>query len=120
MPTSEEPVNSLGEFTDRVSKIRQSWGLAKHKELWFRGESKDYGDTILRPELYRPPNVGVPLKPIWGLGLGSNLNIQFFGYLFDLFLKLPINLQALLESRDRRIDGRIFETAGKLAHLFQP
>jgi hypothetical protein len=31
MPTSEKPVNSLGEFTDRVSKIRQSWGLAKHK-----------------------------------------------------------------------------------------
>jgi hypothetical protein len=71
MPTSEKPVNSLGEFTDRVSKIRQSWGLAKHKELWFRGESRDYGDTILRPELYRPPNVGVPLKPIWKL-----LNIE--------------------------------------------
>jgi hypothetical protein len=71
MPTSEEPVNSLGEFTDRVSKIRQSWELAKHKELWFRGESRDYGDTILRPELYRPPNVGVPIKPIWKL-----LNIE--------------------------------------------
>jgi hypothetical protein len=56
---------------DRVSKIRQLWGLAKHKELWFRGESRDYGDTILRPELYRPPNVGVPLKPIWKL-----LNIE--------------------------------------------
>jgi hypothetical protein len=27
MPTSEEPVNSLGEFTDRVSKIRQSWRI---------------------------------------------------------------------------------------------
>jgi hypothetical protein len=27
---------------------------------------------------------------------------------------LAINLQALLESRDRRVDGRIFETAGKL------
>ena len=67
MPTLEEPVNRLGEFIDRVSKIRQSWGLARHKELWFRGESRDYGDTILRPELYRPPNVDVPLKPIWKL-----------------------------------------------------
>jgi hypothetical protein len=34
--------------------------------------------------------------------LGSNLDIQFFGYLLDVRLKLPINLQALLESRDRR------------------
>jgi hypothetical protein len=31
--------------------------------------------------------------------IGSNLNIQCFGYLLDLLLKLPINLQALLESR---------------------
>jgi hypothetical protein len=34
--------------------------------------------------------------------LGSNLDIQFFGYLLDVRPKLPINLQALLESRDRR------------------
>jgi hypothetical protein len=47
--------------------------------------------------------------------LGSNLNIQFFDCLLDLLLKRPINLQALLESRDRRIDGRIFENAGKFA-----
>jgi hypothetical protein len=60
----------LGEFINRVSEFRQSRGLAKHKEVWFRGESKDYGDTILRPELYRPPNVDVSLKPIWKL-LGS-------------------------------------------------
>ena len=56
----------------------------------------------------------------WGELLGSNLNIQFFGGLFDLLLQLPINLQALPESRDRRVDGQIYETAGKLAHLFQP
>jgi hypothetical protein len=48
------PVQSLGEFVDRVSECRQLWGLAKHKELWFRGESRDYGETSLRPELYRP------------------------------------------------------------------
>ena len=64
MPTPKEPVNCLGKFIDRISENRQSWGLPKHKELSFRGESKKYGDTILRPELYRPPNVGVPLKPI--------------------------------------------------------
>jgi hypothetical protein len=34
--------------------MRKAWGLPKHKELWFRGESKDFEDTILRPELYRP------------------------------------------------------------------
>jgi hypothetical protein len=55
MPILEEPVNSLGAFIDRVDEIRKSRGLPKHKELWFRGESRDYGDTILRPELYRPP-----------------------------------------------------------------
>jgi len=49
--------------------------------------------------------------------LGSNLNIRFFGYLLDLLLKIPINLQSLLESGDRRVDGRIFKTAGKFAHL---
>jgi hypothetical protein len=43
-----------------------------------------------------------------------NIRIQLFDYLFDLVLKLPINVQALLDSRDRRVDGRIFETAGKL------
>ena len=52
--------------------------------------------------------------------LGSNLNIQFFGYPLDRLLELPINLQALLESRDRRVDGRIFEATGKFAHLFEP
>jgi len=35
-------------------------------------------------------------------------HIQFFGYLLDLLPQLPINLQELLESRDRRVDGWIF------------
>src|SRR5271166_2097670 len=51
--------------------------------------------------------------------LGSNLNIPLFGYLLDFLLKRSIKLQALLESRDRRVDGRIFETAGKF-HLLCP
>lgn len=66
MPEIEKAVESIGQFMDRVSAIRQSWGLAKHKELWFRGESIDYGETILRPELYRPER-NVSLKPIWKL-----------------------------------------------------
>ena len=57
-------VNSLGNFVDRVRELREAWGLPKHKELWFRGESKDYKDTILRPELYRPTNDSTPLKQI--------------------------------------------------------
>ena len=67
MSMSQDPVDRLGKFIERVSEIRQSWGLAKHKELWFRGESKDYGDSILRPELYRSANADVSLKPIWKL-----------------------------------------------------
>jgi hypothetical protein len=67
MSNSAEPVASLGEFTDRIAAVRREfgelWELPEHKELWFRGESRDYGDTILRPELYRPAK-GVPLKPI--------------------------------------------------------
>ena len=66
MPISQDPVDCLGRFIDRIGEIRDSWGLAKHKELWFRGESRDYGETILRPELYRPAR-GVSLKPIWKL-----------------------------------------------------
>jgi hypothetical protein len=61
---AEEPVKSLGEFVERVRKLRESWALPGHKELWFRGESRDYGDTILRPELYRPGKVGAALKAI--------------------------------------------------------
>jgi len=66
MLTSHEPVDCLGRFIDRVSAIRESWGLARHKELWFRVESKDYGETTLRPELYRPAR-GASLKPMWKL-----------------------------------------------------
>jgi hypothetical protein len=42
-------------------------GVSKRRELWFRGESRDYGETILRPELYRPASADVSLKPIWKL-----------------------------------------------------
>jgi hypothetical protein len=64
MSNPGQPVNSLGEFVERVATVREQWNLPGHEELWSRGESKDYGDTILRPELYRPAQPGVPLKPI--------------------------------------------------------
>ncbi|MGO9012910.1 MAG: FRG domain-containing protein [Bryobacteraceae bacterium] len=67
MPEAEEPVKNLSDFIARVRGLRKQWGLAKHKELWFRDESRDYGSTILRPELYRPASDGISLKPIWKL-----------------------------------------------------
>jgi hypothetical protein len=72
-------VTSLGEFIGKVSYLRDDyWGLPKHKELWFRGESRDYKETILRPELYRPARNKKELKPIWKL-----LDIE--DYLHDEF-----------------------------------
>jgi len=56
-------VQSLGEFTARVSHIRKDWGIEDDKELWFRGEKRDYLETRLRPTLYRPPK-NRSLKPI--------------------------------------------------------
>jgi FRG domain len=64
MSTTLETVSSLGQYTERVCEIRSSWGLAEHKELWFRGEKRDYGNTRLRPTLYRPPRARGRLKPI--------------------------------------------------------
>ena len=71
-------VDSLGAFIKCVSDIRKAWGLAKHKELWFRGEAKDYGKTALRPELYRPAGESVELKPIWKLlSIENDLHDEF-------------------------------------------
>ena len=59
-------VDSLGDFIATVSKLRKEWSLPNHKELWFRGETKDYGATSLRPELYRP-HLNEPLRSISNL-----------------------------------------------------
>ncbi len=78
MATAEEPIDCLGKFIDRISEIRRSWGLPKHKELWFRGESKDYGQTILRPELYRPASAEAQLKPVVKLlNIENDLHREF-------------------------------------------
>ena len=63
MPIPEDPVTCLAGFVQRVAGARESWNVPPHKELWFRGESRDYANTILHPELYRPGKE-VPLTPI--------------------------------------------------------
>jgi hypothetical protein len=71
-------VNSLGEFINCVTDIRNAWGLPKHKELWFRGEAMDYGKTALRPELFRPARKNEELKPIWKLlSIENDLHDEF-------------------------------------------
>jgi hypothetical protein len=76
------PVTTLGEFIQRVSDLRAGWKLPQHKELWFRGEGKGFGETFLRPELYRPA-IGVdrkplPLRPIRKLlGIENDLHDEF-------------------------------------------
>ncbi len=45
--------SKLGQFLDVISEIREKWQVENKKELWFRGEGKDYEDTKLRPALYR-------------------------------------------------------------------
>jgi hypothetical protein len=71
-------VESLGQFTDKLRELRKVWGLPKHKELWFRGETMDYGNTILRPELYRPCKRDASLKPIWKLlSIENDLHDEF-------------------------------------------
>ena len=67
MPTGKK-MQSLGDFMDEVTLQRDRWRLREDKELWFRGESREYRH-ILRPELYRPrqdPLSGddLSLKPI--------------------------------------------------------
>lgn len=66
---SDGQVKSLGDFVSRVSKCRKDWRVSDSKELWFRGESRKYPDTRLRPELYRPrrdhtTGNNLPLKAI--------------------------------------------------------
>ncbi len=46
-------VTTLGTFLDAVAEIRETWQVNGQKELWFRGEGRDYQDTKLRPALYR-------------------------------------------------------------------
>src|SRR5262249_23571205 len=60
--SEDEPVNSLGQFTERVRRHREFWNVSRNKELWFRGESKKR-ETALHPKLYRPREKRA-LKPV--------------------------------------------------------
>jgi hypothetical protein len=58
----DRSVQSLGNFLDRVADCRKWWDSESSRELWFRGERRQY-ETILRPQLYRQPK-GRSLKPV--------------------------------------------------------
>ena len=51
---SDAKVISISMFMKRVRKIRKTWNVLEHKELWFRGENKKHETSPLRPKLYRP------------------------------------------------------------------
>jgi hypothetical protein len=46
------PLHSLGDFLLEVRKVREKWNT-DDEDLWFRGERKAYGQSRLRPKLYR-------------------------------------------------------------------
>lgn len=54
-------IKNLGELLDAVETIRSTWQVKNSKELFFRGEGRDYKDTRLHPSLYRPAS-GFALK----------------------------------------------------------
>jgi hypothetical protein len=59
-----DKISSLGDFLNYVRDVRDNlWRLDDEKELWFRGESQDYENTLLRPELYRPRKLSA-LRPV--------------------------------------------------------
>src|SRR6516225_4824429 len=59
-----ERISTLGRLLDAVREQRQAWRLDDKKELWFRGESKDYPESLLRPELYRPRKRDGKVQPL--------------------------------------------------------
>jgi hypothetical protein len=93
-----EKVKSLGGFTERVREIRRDWSMPAEKELWFRGEKRDYGETRLRPILYRPPK-DRSLKAIPDL-------LRIEDDLFKLFQRC--NSQLSLDAIGDDFDGYLF------------
>ena len=73
-----DKISSLGRLLDCVRDVRENmWRLGDEKELWFRGESRDHANTLLRPELYRPrePNALRPVDDL--LDIESELYEEF-------------------------------------------
>ena len=47
-----KPSRSLSDFLATVEEVREEW-RTEDEDLWFRGEREEYGETKLRPKLYR-------------------------------------------------------------------
>jgi hypothetical protein len=54
MPESDEQISDLSTYLQRVANLRREWNLRPDDEVWFRGETKHYEDSKLKPGLYRP------------------------------------------------------------------
>jgi|HubBroStandDraft_4_1064222.scaffolds.fasta_scaffold2443311_1 hypothetical protein len=58
-------VSTVPELFTQVAEIRREWTrngrLKPHRELWFRGEPRDYGDTALCPKIFRPVDNKTPV-----------------------------------------------------------
>lgn len=72
-----DDIDSLGKFLHVVSEIRNAWQVKSHKELWFRGEGMDYGETILRPALYRRHDANALKSPVDLLDIEDDLFAYF-------------------------------------------
>ena len=47
-------ITSVSQFLNELRIIRNSlWRVDEKNELWFRGQDKEYNESILRPEIYR-------------------------------------------------------------------
>jgi len=80
----ERTAKTLGGFLDIVADIRAKWQVKNEKELWFRGEGRDYQETRLRPSLYRP---------VTGFALKSPLDlIEIEDDLFQRFLHVSVDM----------------------------
>src|SRR5215469_13343817 len=60
---ANEAIKSLSDFTSKVVEFRARWRVPDNKEVWFRGEDRDFGETKLVPKLYRPKK-DEPLKRV--------------------------------------------------------
>ena len=76
-------VDSLSKFIEEIDGIRRTWRIPEHKELWFRGEVREY-ETFLRPVLFRPKD-NLPLKPISEL-------LEIENVLYEQFQRCAVQL----------------------------
>src|SRR5208337_3866265 len=65
------PAHSIERYLRLIRRLRKSWKLRRHRELWFRAEDARHYETRLRPRLYRPRE-GKAVKPVGTLQLIEN------------------------------------------------